>query len=270
MLQHQGPVEMSLREFFFGSGSSRKSSPPQATPLLSSTEVQTARSLSAKLQNFDFPEPGLTNRLIEEQGWDRQFIAKAKQEYLRFIVLATSAPTEVTPSLVVDEVWHTHLMFSKSYIEDLCLNNLERIIHHSPGTGEATHDAKYQGQYLRTLATYKQVFGQEAPSDLWPRPKQEATSAREKSSSHLGATDSGACAASPVTHDSFFLHSLFSGGSSDTDCGHGGSHDSGGCGGAEAGGADGGGASSCGGGASCGGGSSCGGGGCGGGGCGGS
>jgi hypothetical protein len=71
-------------------------------------------------------------KLEEQQGWTRQYTLRAIEEYKRFMVLAAVSPTEVTPSRTVDQVWHLHLQYSKSYRDEMCAGVLGKQIDHNP------------------------------------------------------------------------------------------------------------------------------------------
>jgi hypothetical protein len=68
----------------------------------------------------------------------------------------------------VDEAWHLHLCYTRSYWEGLCGEVLGRQLHHGPTRGGAKEDGKFEEWYERTLASYRSVFGQEPPADVWP------------------------------------------------------------------------------------------------------
>ena len=56
-----------------------------------------------------------TDRLAQENGWSKAFARRAVDEYKKFIYLTATGATPVTPSDVVDQVWHLHLTFTRSY-----------------------------------------------------------------------------------------------------------------------------------------------------------
>ena len=70
-------------------------------------------TLWTKLQALELDQAGsafrFSDRLARENGWSRAFALGAIEEYRRFIYLAATSPTPVTPSDVVDQVWHLHL-----------------------------------------------------------------------------------------------------------------------------------------------------------------
>ena len=107
------------------------------------------------------------NKLQRQTGWNRKFCRKAIDEYKRFIFLTTIASTPLSPSVIVDEVWHLHLTFSRCYWQDLCKNILGFELHHDPAP--AKDKKQTQLQYFETLQLYKQYFNEEAPQLFWPR-----------------------------------------------------------------------------------------------------
>lgn len=112
---------------------------------------------------FDF-----SARLAKENGWSRAFTARAIQEYKRFLLLARHAGHPVSPSEPVDQAWHLHLLYTRSYWQHLCGQVLGHPLHHEPTAGGLDEGAKFHLQYENTLASYRRMFGVEPPADIWP------------------------------------------------------------------------------------------------------
>src|SRR5690348_275204 len=104
-----------------------------------------AQSLLVKLQSFPLDEPGASRpfsaRLREENGWNEGFTCRAIDECRRFLVLAALAGHRVSPSHVVDTVWHLHLLYTRSYWNELCGNVLGFPLHHEPSRGHTDRTA---------------------------------------------------------------------------------------------------------------------------------
>lgn len=117
-------------------------------------------------------EPGLPlgfrDRLAQENGWSRRHADRVYDEYRRFLWLAVSGDRPVTPSDAVDQAWHLHLTYTRSYWDRLCGTVLERPLHHGPTGGTAADDARYREQYRSTLERYRAEFGVEPPAAIWP------------------------------------------------------------------------------------------------------
>ena len=125
-----------------------------------------------RIQSFELDDPSATlpfsARLAREQGWSRAYAHAAIEEYKRFLYLAATAPHPVTPSVAVDEVWHLHLVYTRSYWEELCGRVLGKPLHHEPTRGGPSEGRKYADLYARTLARHRETFGEAPPPSLWP------------------------------------------------------------------------------------------------------
>ena len=107
-------------------------------------------------------------RLARENGWSVGFAARVVAEYRRFVFLAVRAGHLVTPSDAVDQAWHLHLTYSRSYYGSLCEKVLGRVLHHGPTDGGRAESDKFHEAYEQTLASYREAFGVEPPADIWP------------------------------------------------------------------------------------------------------
>ena len=110
----------------------------------------------------------LTQRLARENGWSPAFAARVMEEYRRFVYLAVRAGHPVTPSEEVDQAWHLHMIYTRSYWDDLCRDVLGQPLHHGPTRGGQAEADKFHDWYEATLASYRRLFGKEPPPDIWP------------------------------------------------------------------------------------------------------
>jgi hypothetical protein len=128
--------------------------------------MQTA--LWKKVLAHDFDRPltsfGFSTRVARENFWTRNFTSKAIIEYKKFMYLAATSDMMVSPSPIIDKVWHEHLMFSKSYRE-FC-QVLGKDIQHVPSTHNREDFEKFRLAKERTQKLYTSVFG-EQPEDIW-------------------------------------------------------------------------------------------------------
>jgi uncharacterized protein (TIGR04222 family) len=111
---------------------------------------------------------GFVDRLARDNNWDRAFAERVMDEYRRFVYLALTGTTPVTPSEEVDQAWHLHLTYTHAYWERFCRDTLGRPLHHNPTVGGSAERAKYAEQYEQTRERYRQEFASEPPSDIWP------------------------------------------------------------------------------------------------------
>lgn len=128
--------------------------------------------LWSRIDAFSIDEVGaalpFSARLARENRWSRPFSHRVLQEYKRFAYLAMAAGHPVTPSDEVDQAWHLHMVYTRSYWDDFCGQALGRPLHHGPTQGGSQENAKYEDWYARTLASYRAEFGEEPPADIWP------------------------------------------------------------------------------------------------------
>lgn len=85
-------------------------------------------------------------------------------EMLRFLDLAHTADGPVTPSKLIDEAWHTFMLFSREYTR-YCQERFNQYIHHQPDDGEAGGGADIGYERTRVLA--EEAFG-ELDDRAWP------------------------------------------------------------------------------------------------------
>lgn len=130
-----------------------------------------------KIQDFAFDDAGaavtFSGKLATSQNWSVPFTQRAIEEYRKFLLLCCISEKWAAPSHTVDEVWHLHLTYTRSYWMDLCRDTLGKEIHHYPSAGGNEEDRKHQQWYQETLLTYRAVFGTDPPADIWPPPREE-------------------------------------------------------------------------------------------------
>jgi hypothetical protein len=135
------------------------------------------RKLWDQLCAFVFDEPGaaypfsarLAKRNSYRGGWSQEYAVRVLDEYRKFLYLLRTAGHDVTPSMAVDEAWHIHLIYTRSYWVDLCLKIFGVAVHHQPGNGNDEDTAMWAAVYERTLDDYTKVFGT-PPVDIWGKP----------------------------------------------------------------------------------------------------
>lgn len=121
-----------------------------------------------QILDFDLDGPpseyGFTTRLADEQCWTSAFTDQAILEYKKFMYLAATADMMVSPSEIVDQVWHQHLVFTKSYQEFCAV--LGKPIQHVPSTHNKDEFDKFRRARERTNSLYREAFG-EPPEQIW-------------------------------------------------------------------------------------------------------
>lgn len=120
----------------------------------------------------DRPEKTFADRLAHENSWTVEYAGRAIQEYKRFVFLCFSAGRSMCPSEQVDQVWHLHLTYTRSYWQRFCGEVLKSPLHHEPTRGGANEGHKHWEMYADTLEAYRRAFGESPPRDIWPLPSQ--------------------------------------------------------------------------------------------------
>jgi hypothetical protein len=133
--------------------------------------VVNARELWQNMLDFKFDDPDaeypLSHRLADDQGWEQLFALRVLEEYRKFMFLIMVTDHMCVPSKIVDEAWHLHLIYTRSYWYGLCKGVLGREVHHSPSKGGKAEEDKFAGLYERTLDSYEKYFGATPPADIW-------------------------------------------------------------------------------------------------------
>jgi uncharacterized protein (TIGR04222 family) len=109
-----------------------------------------------------------SRRLARDNGWPVAFAQRVVLEYKKFVYLAATCGHPVTPSDEVDQAWHLHLVYTRSYWDELCGQVLGFALHHGPTKGGAAEGHKFQDWYAATQRSYQAAFGTAPPADIWP------------------------------------------------------------------------------------------------------
>lgn len=124
-----------------------------------------------RIEGFQIDDPlinfSFSTRLARENGWTKNYASRVVEEYKKFIFLCCISETGVTPSDPVDQAWHLHLTYTKSYWIDFCKNTLQKEIHHNPTEGGKREADKFDNFYTTCQNLYKEKFCNEPPSDVW-------------------------------------------------------------------------------------------------------
>ena len=104
-----------------------------------------------------------------DNTWDDALTQTVTQEYYKFLALHIIDPRmELVPSPYVDEMWHSHILHTQLYNEHT-KNLFGTFLHHVPATASSERNI-YRSQYNAVLDAYKNAFGVEANSRIWPQP----------------------------------------------------------------------------------------------------
>ena len=117
---------------------------------------------------LDDPVLDLTfsQRLARENRWQHWYALRVIDEYKRFLYLLGRAGHPVTPCYPVDQAWHLHLLYSRSYWEELAPHYASPP-HHGPTKGGGAEGEKFRDWYQKTLESYARLFGEDPPGHIW-------------------------------------------------------------------------------------------------------
>lgn len=114
------------------------------------------------IENFggpDAPTKAFAKKIARKFGWSNKFALKAISEYKKFIYLGVFSDFAVTPSKIIDQVWHEHILFSKAYRE-FCTEIIQYNFDHNPELVPiADQTGTFNAQYLDTINLYQTEFG---------------------------------------------------------------------------------------------------------------
>jgi uncharacterized protein (TIGR04222 family) len=134
------------------------------------------QALYQRIKDFPLDHAGanyrLSQRLAKENGWSREYSLRVMAEYKKFVFLAMVAGHVVSPSDQVDQVWHLHMLYTRSYWDDFCKSVLGKVLHHEPTKGGESENRKHWQLYQQTLESYQRYFETQPPMDIWPDPQQ--------------------------------------------------------------------------------------------------
>lgn len=126
------------------------------------------QQLWQNILDFNLDEPvsaySFSTRLENENFWTVNFAGDAIIEYKKFMYLAAVSEYMVSPSAIVDVVWHQHLVFTQSY-DEFC-RVLGKKIAHVPATHHNADFEKFKSASERTGKLYTENFGPQPP-EFW-------------------------------------------------------------------------------------------------------
>ncbi len=134
------------------------------------SEVELALWNRIKQFSLDDPEASFsfTHRLARDNHWSLAYADRVVTEYKKFMFLAVCCKHVVTPSDQVDQAWHLHMIYTRSYWDEFCGLVLKQPIHHGPTKGGKSETDKFVDLYELTKQSYRQKFGEAPAEDIWP------------------------------------------------------------------------------------------------------
>ena len=148
-------------------------------------------SVHAKFGKTDPSTRAFAHKICRRHGWSNAFALKALSEYKKFVYLGVVSDFAVTPSAIIDKVWHSHLLFTAGY-RQFCDEIIEHPFDHNPElifTEDQTE--AFQQQYFQTLDLYKEEFNTQPPKAIWGHTKFDKISENQIAKKKMNPSDSG-------------------------------------------------------------------------------
>jgi len=126
----------------------------------------------ALVQRFLVSESSCLKPLLESKS-KLSDINELIYEYLKFMKLMQRYPSvRFSPSEMVDQVWHEHILFTKEY-RKFCKKHFGSYVNHNPtvpgySTATASDD---QRSYVNSLYFYELHFKSTPSTKYWPSDK---------------------------------------------------------------------------------------------------
>lgn len=98
-------------------------------------------------------------KLQAQHSWSKERCEVAEKDYRRFLKLALlERGKEISPLGDIDEMWHTHILFTKKYHRD-CDQIFGRYMHHNPLFSDKDEERLKAGR-AATRAMFLKHFGE--------------------------------------------------------------------------------------------------------------
>lgn len=103
----------------------------------------------------------LEKRLIHKEKWSLQDAKEAIRRYKNFLILLLKYPHELlAPVPDIDEVWHSHILFTQNYFRD-CQAIFGNYLHHTPAQNAASEEKRIMEEaQFRTSDLYISEFNE--------------------------------------------------------------------------------------------------------------
>ena len=121
-------------------------------------------------RGMNFPMKRVLDRYTLDYLASREDAESLERELKRYLILFAINPQKGYPMAgPVDDLWHTFLLFTQQYAQ-FCQQVAGHFIHHVPADPAASPAQlrQWQEDYATFLTDYETVFGEPAPSSIWP------------------------------------------------------------------------------------------------------
>lgn len=115
----------------------------------------------------DASTKAFAEKIAGKLGWKKDFALLAIDEYKKFVYLAIISDFAVTPSKIIDQIWHEHILFTAGY-RTFCSDVIKYSLDHNPElVKNPEQTGVFSSQYLATIDLYKTEFNINPPEVIW-------------------------------------------------------------------------------------------------------
>lgn len=108
---------------------------------------------------------GLTERVMKEEGHDRDYAERVIDQTLVFLVACAQNPgAKLAPSNATDPGWHAFILHTRAYAE-FCHRVAGRFIHHLPIMNDDIRSGNALARTIEALC----ATGYPVDDELWPQ-----------------------------------------------------------------------------------------------------
>ncbi len=119
----------------------------------------------------DASTKAFAEKIARKLNWEKDFALVAISEYKKFVYLAVVSEFSVTPSKIIDQVWHEHVLFTAGY-RKFCSEVIDFQLDHNPELLQMESEMGIFGaQYEKTLELYRNEFNIDPPESIWGKTK---------------------------------------------------------------------------------------------------
>lgn len=116
-----------------------------------------------QLENVDW---SIVEKKLGEGDLKGYKVRDVLREGLRFMAIAGTSKTPISPPPLVDEVWHNAMLDSRTYMRDVT-KVFGKYLHHSPSGGSTQENGALEKAYWHGIELYEKSFGEIPIPGIW-------------------------------------------------------------------------------------------------------
>jgi hypothetical protein len=102
---------------------------------------------------------GVVKKYAQEYEVSIPVATERFEELKKFLFICATKEGNFSPSFVIDDIWHTFILFTKDYA-NFCNDYLGKFIHHAPDTEFSVESkSRNKNSYLNLYNNWVQEFG---------------------------------------------------------------------------------------------------------------